>query len=75
MEADKLIEKVVKNARKRLCKIKFYKGLLLFLIIGLSLWGLMQLISLIVPFYSATIIGIILCIVTLILEVLFQLLQ
>ena len=66
MEADKLIEKVVKNARKRLCKIKFYKGLLLFLIIGLSLWGLMQLISLIVPFYSATIIGIILCIVTLI---------
>ena len=66
MEADKLIEKVVKNARKRLCKIKFYKGLLLFLIIGLSLWGLMQLISLIVPFYSATIIGIILCAVTLV---------
>ena len=66
MEADKLIEKVVKNARKRLCRIKFYKGLLLFLIIGLSLWGLMQLISLIVPFYSATIIGISLCIVTII---------
>ena len=41
MEIDKRIEKVVKSARTRLCRIKFYKGLLLFIVIGLTLWGIM----------------------------------
>ena len=63
MELDKRIEKIVKNARKRLCKIRFYKMLLLFIIIGLTVWGILQTIALIVPFYEASIIGIIACMV------------
>ncbi|MBR4412597.1 MAG: hypothetical protein IKS60_03210, partial [Lachnospiraceae bacterium] len=69
MEIDKKIENLIKRARKRLCFIKFIKGLFLFIIIGLALWGIMQLISLFVPFYSATIVGIALCMVTILLGV------
>ena len=69
MEIDKKIEKLVKNARKRLCRIKFYKGLLLCIIIGLALWGIMQTISLIVPFYGAHVVGILLCMATIIVGV------
>ena len=61
MEIDKRIEQIVKSARKRLCKIKFYKALLLFLIIGLCVWGIFQTIALIVPFYSAPLVGIAAC--------------
>ena len=63
MEIDKRIEQIVKSARKRLCKIKFYKALLLFLIIGLVVWGIFQTIALIVPFYSASLVGIAACMV------------
>ncbi len=69
MEIDKKIENLIKRARKRLCFIKFIKGLLLFVIIGLALWGLMQLISLIVPFYSATLVGILLCMASILIGV------
>ena len=66
MEIDKKIEKIVKNARKRLCKIRFYKVLLLFIIMGLCVWGLFQTIALIVPFYGATVYGILACMLVII---------
>ncbi|MCR5848588.1 MAG: hypothetical protein K6G75_10785, partial [Lachnospiraceae bacterium] len=75
MEIDKRIDKLIKNARKRLCRIKFYKGLLLAVIIGLAIWGIMQTISLFVPFYGAPIVGILLCMATIIIGVIITILR
>ena len=61
MEIDSRIEKIVKKARNRICTVKFLKAIIPIMIIGLTVWGIFQIISLFVPFYGATVFGILAC--------------